>query len=152
MAIEIRTATQADLDWLLIQLDDFAKFYKTKKDLFGDKVYARDYLSKLIDIHLFLIAEEGDTRMGFIAGLVVGHPFNPQISILQELFWWVPEEYRGTRAGLKLFNAFNEFGEEKCDWVSFTLENHSPVSDNFLTKRGFVEKETTYLRESKWQQ
>jgi hypothetical protein len=86
-------------------------------------------------------------RTGFIAGFLYPHFFNPDIVTLSELFWWVPEEYRGTRSGLLLFKYFKEFGEERADQVIMTLEEETPVKPEFLTKKGFRVKEHSYLLE-----
>ena len=151
--IETRQATIADVSWILEELLEFSQFYGTKKSLFGSHEHATDYVTNIVENHFVLVSETDDKNLtGFIAGLIVNHPFNPDIKLLQELWWWVPEKYRGGRSGLKLFKDFSAFGDRYCDWTVFTLEDSSPVSDRMLLKTGFKIKETTYLRESTWQQ
>lgn len=102
----------------------------------------------VIENHLIFVAESSEAgRLGLIAGLVVPHVFNPKIQVLQEILWWVSEEYRGSRAGLLLLNEFVDWGKRNVDWIMFTLEKHSPVSDRPLIKRGFRSMETAYLLE-----
>lgn len=86
-------------------------------------------------------------RTGFIAGFLYPHFFNPEIMTLMEVFWWVAEPYRQSRAGLKLFNQFLEFGKDRADQVIFTLEDNSPVKGSFLTKKGFRVKEHSFVLE-----
>lgn len=150
--VDIRQATEADIPWLLEELLVFSKFYGTKKSLFGNMDHNEKYLTEIVTNHFMLLAEDGENKTGFIAGLILQHPFNPDIKVLQELWWWVPEKYRGGRSAFKLFKDFSEFGDKYCDMTLFTLEDHSPVSERILTKRGFVRKEITYVKESTWQQ
>lgn len=148
MIIEIRRATPEDVDWLIPQLRRFSSFFGSKKPLFGDEEYARAGLLTLIEQHLFLLAEREDVgRMGFIAGYVLPHMFNPQIRLLAEAFWWVDEQYRGSRAGAQLLKAFMEWGEANVDWIQFSLEESSPVKEDAFLKRGFVLKERSFLKE-----
>lgn len=86
-------------------------------------------------------------RTGFIAGFLYPHFFNPDIVVLSELFWWVPEKFRNGRSGLMLFKFFKEFGEERADQVIMTLEEESPVQPRFMTKRGFRAKERSFILE-----
>lgn len=85
--------------------------------------------------------------LGLIGGQLAPHPFNPELLVLTELFWWVDPEHRGGRAGAMLLDAFTAYGEEHAHWILFTLEHESPVNDRCLTKRGFALKERCYLRE-----
>jgi hypothetical protein len=157
MGIQVRRAAPEDLSWVLSQLKDFSKFYGTKLQLFGDEEYSRNFLLGLIQEHPSFVAvkeqkdENGEawtTNMcGFIAGIVSPHMYNPKINLLTEAFWWVPEEYRGSRAGALLLEAFISWGKENVDWITFTLEHKSPVSDRCLTKRGFQLQEKNYLLE-----
>lgn len=149
--VKIRVAERSDVDWVLGELLKFSKFYGTKKNLFGDHKYATQVVLDVIQNHLFLISEIDGIRSGLIAGYVTNHPFNPGITVLQELWWWVCEDHRGTRSGYKLFKEFTEYGETYCDWTLFTLEDESPVSDKLLYRNGFRLKETTYLKESEWE-
>lgn len=74
------------------------------------------------------------------------HPSLWNIHILQltEVFWWVGEEYRGTRAGAMLLKYFvTEAKKGGLRPVLHTLE-HSPVNEKTLNRYGFYKKESTY--------
>lgn len=148
MGIAVRKANESDAEWLLSQLQDFSRFYGTNKQLFPENTdHARGFLSEMIANHLCLVAGSNGECVGFIAGFYTCHPFNPEIRMLTEAFWWVPEAHRKSKAALMLLNAFVSHGEANADWVVFTLEHHSPVSDRCLTKRGFKLQERQYLKE-----
>lgn len=149
MSIVTRKATHEDIPWMLVELKKFADFFGSKLSLFNPAT-AADVLKPIIDHHVFLVAvkaDEPETRVGLVAGLLSPHFLNTDIIQLTELFWWVPEEYRGTKAGLLLFNDFVRIGMIEADWVNFTLEEKSPVKEEFLLKRGFKAQERAYLLE-----
>lgn len=130
------------------ELEKFAEFFGTKRSLLGSADSAWSGLTALIQNHLFIIAErDGVGPVGFISGMLSPHIFNPEITVLAETFWWVAEEHRGSRAGFMLFQEFKKFGAENADWVLFTLEEKSPVSDEFLLKNGFRLQERSFLME-----
>jgi len=149
MPITVRKAETKDIEWMLGELEIFSKFFGTKKELYSEKNkgYLSSFLTKLIQDHVFFIAEKDRDPMGFISGFYSHHVYNPEILTLTEAAWWVKEKYRGSRAGLSLFNQFASEGEKNADWITFTIEDHSPLSDRFLLRRGFIPKEKSYLKE-----
>lgn len=151
MTIVIRSANDSDIQWLTDQMIEFSKFQGTKISLFSTPEFVKIGLKNLIDNHFFKIAcgcNDGIIeRMGFIAGILMPHPYNPRIRIFAEQFWWVEPKFRNSRAGLLLLNEFMGFGEKNADWVTFTIESKSPVSEKTLTRRGFQIQELSYLKE-----
>lgn len=145
--VEIRRALHSDLDWLWLQYRAFADFYNSVFDLAQNEDYGRAFLKNLIDNHVVFLSVEEGIRTGFIAGTATQHHFNPSIRQLNELGWWVIEDARGGKSGSRLLEEFIKFGKENCDWISFTMEANSPISDAPLLKRGFRLQEKTYLLE-----
>lgn len=150
-AVTVRAATPEDVPWLLEQLRAFDRFFGARRSLFPDENTALQVLTGLLDAHVFLVAEQHadlDARpVGFLCGTLAGHPFNPTIRVLSEVFWWVAPEHRGSRAGLLLLDAFLAEGRARADWIVFSLETKSPVREATLTRRGFARYETSYLLE-----
>lgn len=147
--VTTRPAFISDVEWLFEQCEAFAKFYGSKISLAGNPEYGKMFLGGLIENHYVQIGLKDGVRAGFIAGMVTPHHFNPNIKQLAELLWWVPEEFRNSGVGAKLFAEFITFGKENCDWITFTLEENSPVGDAVLLKRGFRMTERAYLMECK---
>lgn len=147
-AMRVRLGNVGDIDWLVSQVKLFSEFFGTKRPLFSNEEYAREGLLKTMQEHILFVATHNDgTPVGFVAGYIIPHMFNPEISVLAETFWWVQPEYRGTRAGLMLLNELVAYGKEHTDWILMALEDGSPVNEKCLTKRGFVLKERNYLLE-----
>lgn len=151
------------MDWLVSQLRAFSDFFTSKFKLFPhDEEAVRRKLKILIDEHFVRIAETqdntallnavtgrplGEIRVGFIAGMHSEHFFNPEIKTFTELFWWVTPEYRGSSAGVRLLEAFIDYGDARPGWICFGLEHNSPVKDETLLKRGFRHQERSFLKE-----
>lgn len=147
MSIFVRGAALTDVPWLLEQLMAFDKFFGASHSLFPDAELAEATITTLVESQPFFVAESVDGPVGFIAGAIVRHPYNPDLIVLDEIFWWVAEPFRGSRAGLLLLNEFIRYGERNADWIKMTLEQESPINPTTLTRRGFRPKETAYLLE-----
>jgi N-acetylglutamate synthase-like GNAT family acetyltransferase len=146
--MRVRQANEGDLDWLLVQLREFDSFAETKLSLFPkDEAIARGFLHQFVISQPFFVAEGFSGLTGFIAGTLGNHYLNPDIRVLNEVFWWVDPRYRGTSAGARLLECFIGFGRLKADWIVMALEHKSPVNPRALLKKGFRLQETSYLME-----
>lgn len=144
----VRRANKSDLDFIVAQCEEFSKFYGTKKELFPGKEFASQGLLNIIENHVAFVSEVDGELSGFISGYFVEHPFNPKLKLLAENFYWVKQESRFGKSALKLLNAFVDFGQANSDWITFSLEHHSPMKEAALEKRGFKFQEKSFLRES----
>lgn len=146
----IRHATQDDREWLLEQLRAFDKFFGTKRSLFPENPYkAIEFVGELIENHVFFVAVRKDSPrpVGFIAGVLAPHPYNEDITVLSEMFWWVNPGFRMTSAGARLLDRFITHGRLNAHWVVMTLEEKSPVDPKSLERKGFVPFERNFLLE-----
>lgn len=145
--MRVRRAVLKDLDWLVEQVGEFMEFagYNSLHD--------PEYLPQLaIDIvanHFCIVAEHEGQLVGMLAARKGPHPFNPKRTVLAELCWWVPAAHRHTRAGLALLTTYMEWGKRNADIVTMSALAHSPFNKASLLKRGFEEKEITYVWEKK---
>lgn len=148
MNTTIRRASRDDIDWMIGQLKKFSEFVGSKHSLFDDETFARTSLADMINKHLVLVADQEEHGpVGFIGGLMMPHFFNPKIRVLAEVFWWVDESHRLSRAGLMLLNAFTEFGRQNCDWITMGIEARSPINDKSILKRGYRLQERSFIME-----
>jgi hypothetical protein len=148
MNISIRKAIHKDIDWLVQELQEFSAFHGAKIPMFGEEEYVRKTLADYIDQHFFRIADtEEFGQIGFIAAFVTPHFMNPLNRIMSEIFWWVPEIHRGSRAGSKLLLEFISWGKANVDTIYMALESHSPVKPETLVKLGFRPHEQSFIME-----
>lgn len=145
----VRRATEEDIPWLMVQLRAFAATVPTRHSVMGSDLYCEALLGRLIKEQYVAIAMRDGEAVGLIAGLVQPSPFNPDLQLASELWWWVTPEERHGRAGLLLLDAYEDWVENESDaeMSNFTLETISPVSDRALTRRGYREFERQYIRE-----
>lgn len=146
-SVEIREAVPSDLDWLVGQAREFSHFNATVYPLFDDEVQVRESLSGLIHDHFMRVAWRGGQRLGFICGYYVRHPLNPKVITLCEIMWWVSVEHRHSSAGLRLLDTYIAWGRAHANWITFSLQTHSPVKQETLTRRGFHMHESGFLLE-----
>ena len=145
--IEIRAANESDLDWLVGEMREFDRLYKTKKRLFSDENYVRAKMLEVVKEHVCLVAEEGSERIGLIAGLLTPHFYNPRIGVLSELFWGVNLKYRRTMAASMLMDVLVSIGKEHADWITFNVARFCPVRKESFVRRGFEVSDQVYLME-----
>jgi len=146
--ITLRRAVALDVPWLLTQCRAFAEFFGSRHSLMPDDITATEKLTQLMDedVGCFYVAENGQ-RLGFIAGVLSPHYFNPDLLQLTELLWWVSPEHRGSSAGARLLDAFDAYGQVHAKWIVFSLEHQSPVNPKSLERRGYLLHERSYLKE-----
>jgi len=103
----------------------------------------RTLIPDLIENHLALIAEDDGHQVGVISGFDTVHPFNPEVTLLAEVVWWVMPEGRAKSAGKKLLDEFIAIGKEFDIITMSTLNN--PVHDRMLERIGFVKSESGFV-------
>jgi hypothetical protein len=136
--------------WMLGELEKFDEFVGTHHRIMPSRRIAEIKLAKLIAEQPVFIAEDRlGNRVGFIAGMLAEHYFNPDIIVLTELLWWVDPAHRGGRAAKVLFDAYMDLGQKTAQWIVMTLEEKSPINPGWLIRRGFVPQEHNYLLEVK---
>lgn len=113
----------------------------------GEDAYAEVFLGTLIGTGYCTVVEWQGEPVGVIAGMLAPHPFNPDLTVATELWWWVTPEHRGSRAGLLLLDDFDAWANANAELVNMTLEAGSPIGDKVLLKRGYQLAEHQYLRE-----
>jgi len=135
----IRNATVNDLPVMLEQAKVFTKFY----GLEWHEPSVATLLTTLINTGVVKIAFNNDVVMGAIGGIIVTNPWNTTQQVLQEMFWWVAEDYRGTSIGIRLLHSFeNSF---KGTTVLSILPQ-TPVKNDMLFKLGYSVKEYAFVK------
>jgi GNAT superfamily N-acetyltransferase len=144
--VDVRRATPDDVPWLVAELREFAAHYPvTNVSLFGSDEYAAALLSTLITDQFVAIAHRGEVRCGLIAGAVGPHPYNPDLLVASELWWFVSPAHRGSSAGYSLFLAFHAWARDVgADLATMTLASNSAVNTAAFERFGYRETERAY--------
>ena len=87
------------------------------------------------------IARVDGEPVGALGAVHVENLFNPEYSMLSELFWYVLPEYRKTRAGVMLFQEFDRMGDELGVERTLSLMPSSDINVQKMAKKGYLLKE-----------
>ena len=91
------------------------------------------------------IAEVNDKIIGAASGAVDEHHWGSE-KWGSEDFWFVKKEYRGSKAGLLLFDKLmNWFKENNAKRIHMTHYTWNPTIKDFYEKRGFKPFEVSYV-------
>ncbi len=145
----IRKAAIQDMSWLLdVAIKDMV-FNELKIPSYYNRKTIQKIVEKGIKEETFFIAEKDGIPVGAIGGVLTPHPYNEEVLVLSEQFWYVLPEYRNSSAGARLLAAFQEKGKD-ADEVIMSLLIDSPISFESLEKRGFGMVELSFRKGSKW--
>jgi hypothetical protein len=112
-----------------------------------DVVHLEQMLTDHIHNHVVLVAEVEGKLKGVIIGSYVPHYLNPKMTVLQELAWWVPVEFRNEGIGKPLLLAFSSLRKTDATVMSLRPETQG-LHDKYL-EQGFELYEYTYVRSNK---
>lgn len=93
------------------------------------------------------VVKKGEVCVGALGSILLPNLFNPQYQTLAEVFWYVLPEYRNTRAGVLLLNAFSDKAEEVSDEATLSLLGSSEINIRTLERRGFMLGEFAFRKE-----
>lgn len=141
----VRKAEEKDRAWVVEQAAAFLRYI----DVGVPVDY--DHLEKLFDTfsgaNFYLLVVTCDDQLrGVAAAMLQDHFFNPAVKMFSEVMWWVPEEFRNSRAGAILLDAMDKIGSATADLVVLAIEHNSKVNVRSLNKRGFEMKEMSLLK------
>jgi Acetyltransferase (GNAT) family len=147
VGIRVRKSDIQDLPFIIGELRKFSDFFPSQIPVYPSEEYARHIMTVMIESHVVLVAENETGPVGFIAGILGSHLYNPTIKTLTETFWWVTPEHRNSRAASILLDEFISLGKTLACWINFSLNTKTAVNDKTLTKRGFKPLERNFLME-----
>jgi GNAT superfamily N-acetyltransferase len=106
----------------------------------------QDTLASQIEQGMLYIALDADGVVGGIGGGVAPLFINKAYTMAYEQFWWVHEEYRTGRAGLRLLNRFIERSKELgCAYLMMMTLAKNDIGE-FYERMGFEPFETGYVK------
>lgn len=141
----------------LLQLEDIpwfvevAGFQMLRDELQRPELYNQEHLYNLTyKAHLektaFVVKVDGEC-VGAIGGLLLPNMFNPLMTTLAELVWFVLPDYRHTRVGAMLIKAFD--GLNVSDETTLSLLPTSEVNVKTMEKIGFNLEEYGFRKRNK---
>jgi len=92
------------------------------------------------------VCKDNGVPIGALGALIIPNIYNPEVYTLAEMFWYVPDKYRNSRAGLLLLNALLDEAELLGVDCSLSTLPSSNVKESFLKKKGFNLEEFSYRK------
>ncbi|WP_406824546.1 N-acetyltransferase family protein [Pedobacter sp. KACC 23697] len=146
--ITLRKAKEEDIE--VIRDIAVATWPSTYMDIIGqaqidymlEKMYSKgELLKQLMEGHIFLIAEEGETQFGFAGYSIIGH--EERVYKLHKLY--VLPSAHGKGVGKILINeVFNQVKNAGGSALQLNVNKHNKAKDFYL-KGGFTIKESVKL-------
>ena len=147
----IRNATKYDMPALLNMMRDYSAASPISI-LQNTEAHDAVHVAKLMEM---MLAGRGfiliDTQYrGFLAAIITGNVWCPEVLELRELAWWVNPEHRNGTVGGRLWCEFDNkatimMDEGRIDYVCTSVLANSPLID--FTKRKYKLLEATFFRE-----
>jgi hypothetical protein len=92
------------------------------------------------------VAKLNNEPIGVVGALATQNLFNPKLTTLTEVFFYVLPEHRKSRAGYLLFKEYNKMVDEIADDATFSILSGSAMGESLLLKTGYVKTEVAYRR------
>lgn len=153
----VRKATETDLPAYLTLAQAFHAASPMHGSIeFDVPGYSQFYLSSLQNDSVGIWLAENDGQIIGICG-AVAYPlyFNPSAIVVQELWWWLTPESRGSGAGGQMFKQIEKWAKEKDAAALFMIaleDNRAKKMENLYIRAGFKPMERTFIKEAaSWQ-
>jgi len=148
----VRRAVEADLSQYLVLANRFHATSPVHNVIpFDDKGYSEFYRGALANEALALwVAEDSDALIGIAGAIAYPMYFSPTHKVVQELWWWLEPQSRGSGAGKEMFNAIDQWAKEvgAAALLMAALEdNRTEKMHNVYARAGFTPMERTFIRE-----
>ena len=148
----IRKATADDLQQYAVLAQAFHAASPMHGSIeFDEQGYSQFYLSSLENDGVGLWLAEIDGQIVGICG-AVAYPlyFNPSGLVVQELWWWLTPEARGSGAGKQMFHTIEAWASEKGASAIFMIaleDERSKKMENVYARAGYRPMERTFIKE-----
>lgn len=153
----VRKATEADLDQYVLLAKEFHLASPMDGVVAFDPIgYADFFKASLNNDTVGLWLAESDGKLVGISG-AIAYPlyFNPTALVVQELWWWLTPESRGTGAGAEMFKTIEQWAKDKKATALFMIaleDSRAKKMENLYTRAGFRPMERTFIKEvTSWQ-
>lgn len=149
--ISVRRAEPADLPSCL----DLTARFHAASPISGVAPFDRDGMA--VTLREMMVNPRAGVWLAILDGQPVGiagalmYPlyFNPAYEVVQELFWWLNPEARGSGAGENLFQSIQDWAKDMGANVIFMValdDSRVGKMDKFYKRAGFHPMERTYMK------
>jgi GNAT superfamily N-acetyltransferase len=155
--MQVRKATESDLSQYVVLAEEFHVASPMHGVISFDSVgYAKFFSESIQNESVGIWLAEVDGLMVGISG-AIAYPlyFNPSALVVQELWWWLTPEARGSGAGGKMFKQIEEWAKERNASALFMIaleDDRAAKMEKLYVRAGFKPMERTFIKEvTSWQ-
>lgn len=146
-----RYAELADIEQLVPAVREYAEMLNGRSQMIDPDYVIYGLLPALIAELKVIVLETGDREIvATAAGLPSASPFNPNLMLFVELFWWVREDQRSKGVGDLLLEKYEglarEFGVDVCTMNLLGNSPHLEKLGQHLEKGGYSRQEMIYAK------
>jgi len=153
----VRKATEADLDKYVTLAQAFHAASPMHGVVeFDREGYGQFYLSSLQNESIGVWLAELDNEIVGISG-AIAYPlyFSPSAIVVQELWWWLTPDARGSGAGAAMFKQIEAWAKERSASALFMIaleDDRAQKMEKLYSRAGFRPMERTFIKEvTSWQ-
>jgi len=155
--MQVRKATESDLAQYVVLAEEFHIASPMHGVISFDPVgYAKFFSESIQNESVGIWLAEVDGLMVGISG-AIAYPlyFNPSALVVQELWWWLTPEARGSGAGGKMFKQIEYWAKERNASALFMIaleDDRAAKMEKLYVRAGFKPMERTFIKEvTSWQ-
>jgi GNAT superfamily N-acetyltransferase len=150
----VRQATAADLDEYVNLAETFHAASPMNGVVgFDREGYGQFYLSSLQNDTIGVwLAEIDNVIVGICGAIAYPLYFSPSSIVVQELWWWLTPESRGSGAGAAMFKQIEAWAKERKASALFMIaleDDRATKMEKLYVRAGFKPMERTFIKEVK---
>jgi GNAT superfamily N-acetyltransferase len=148
----VRKATIEDLPQYVLLAQEFHAASPMHGAIaFDPEGYANFFTGAVQNPDIGLWLAESDSKVVGITG-AINYPlyFSPSSNVVQELWWWLTPDARGTGAGAKMFDCIKVWAKEKNASAMFMIaleDDRAGKMEKLYRRAGFKPLERTFIKE-----
>lgn len=150
----VRKATEVDLNEYVTLAETFHAASPIEGIVnFDREGYGQFYLSSLPNENIGIwLAEIDNVIVGICGAIAYPLYFNPNSLVVQELWWWLTPESRGSGAGEAMFKQIKAWAKERNASALFMIaleDERATKMEKLYVRAGFKPMERTFIKEVK---
>jgi GNAT superfamily N-acetyltransferase len=150
--LNVRKATIEDLPQYVVLAQEFHAASPMHGAIaFDPEGYSNFFTGAAQNPNIGLWLAESDNKVVGITG-AINYPlyFSPNSNVVQELWWWLTPDARGTGAGAKMFDCIKIWAKEKNASAMFMIaleDDRAGKMEKLYRRAGFKPLERTFIKE-----
>jgi len=148
--MKIREANKFDLPEVIAMLRNFRMEtpIDTMKECNNEEHINMLFHHVILGGGISFVAEKDTKLVGIIIGIKDHNIFDPDLTMLKELVFWVEKEHRGSSAGYKLIKSYNKKAQELVDEkeiIMYTMTKMVNSPDLDFSRFGYKKLEEVWV-------